>query len=129
MSLAIKRLKVYSQLVFLVALVGAISIVVFQNRHNTAQIWFFGLTDGDKRINVLWLLAWTASATLLIAKLVWFMRGLLRDIRDVKKMEEATVIAKEQLRREAELAERERMVNEKLKASEDEKKTAGDRQV
>lgn len=129
MSLAIKRLKVYSQLVFLVALVGAISIVVFKNRHNTAQIWFFGLTDGDKQINVLWLLAWTASATLLIAKIIWFMRGVLQDIREVKKMEEATIIAKEQLRREADLAERERIVNEKLKASEDDNKTAGERQV
>jgi len=129
MSLATKRVKVYSQLVFLVALVGAISIVVFKNRHNEAQIWFFGFTDGDKRINVLWLLAWTASATLLIAKLIWFMRGLLRDMRDVKKMEEATVIAKEQLRREADLAERERIVSEKLKASEGENKTAGDRQI
>ena len=129
MSLATKRVKVYSQLVFLVALVGAISIVVFKNRHNEAQIWFFGFTDGDKQINVLWLLAWTASATLLIAKLIWFMRGLLRDMRDVKKMEEATVIAKEQLRREADLAERERIVSEKLKASEGENKTAGDRQI
>jgi uncharacterized integral membrane protein len=126
MSLAIKRIKVYLQLVLLVALIGAILLVVFKNRNNTAHIWFFGLTHADRPINVLWLLAWTASATLLIAKVAWFMRGLLRNIREVKRMEEATATAKEQLRREADLTQRERAVNAKLQASKEQKELAGD---
>ena len=124
MNLALKRMKVYLQLVVFVALVGLVMLVLFKNRNNGAHVWFFGLTDSTKPMNVVWLLGFTASTTLIVARIFWFMRGMFRDMRDLKHKEEATRAAKEQLQREAQLKDRMHRVEEQLRDAD--KKTGED---
>ena len=115
MSLAIQRLKVYLRTSIVVVVVGAIGLVLFKNRANYVEVWFFGLTDESKKVNVVWLMLSTALGTLTAWRIVWFARGLWRDLREVarqKAIEEATKL---QERRAAELDERERRIEEKLK--------------
>ena len=115
MSLAIQRLKVYLRTSIVVVVVGAIGLVLFKNRANYVEAWVFGLTAESKKVNVVWLMLSTALGTLTAWRIVWFARGLWRDLREVarqKAIEEATKL---QERRAAELDERERRIEEKLK--------------
>ena len=98
--------------------------MLFKNRNNGAHVWFFGLTDSTKPMNVVWLLGFTASTTLIVARIFWFMRGMFRDMRDLKHKEEATRAAKEQLQREAQLKDRMHRVEEQLRDAD--KKTGED---
>ncbi len=115
MSLAIKRFKVYLRTLLVVVVVGAIGLVLFKNRSHTVAVWFFGLTHEDDPTNVVWLLLWTAGGTLTAWRVAWFARGLWRDLREVGRLaaiEEATRLHE---KRAAELDERERRIEEKLK--------------
>lgn len=112
-SLALKRFQVYLRTGVVVLLVGAIGIVLLKNRNHEARFWFFGLSDENAPVNVVWLLVSTAGTTLLIARIVWFMRGLMRDMRELRH----SGLVCEQQRRAAELDERERRLDEKLKAA------------
>lgn len=116
MSLALRRVKAYSQVAFVVLIVGATGLVLFQNRSNTVRFWFFGLTDEAKPVNVVWLLLWTASSTLLVARVFWFARGLWRNMRELRRLEQAAEAAEAQKQRAAEIERRERRLDEKLKA-------------
>ena len=115
MSLAIKRLKVYLRTSIVVVVVGAIGLVLFKNRANYVEVWFFGLTDESKKVNVVWLMLSTALGTLTAWRIVWFARGLWRDMREVAKQKAIEEATKLQERRAAELEERERRIEEKLK--------------
>jgi hypothetical protein len=117
MSLAIKRLKVYLRVAIVVVLASAIALVLYKNRNHTVQFWFFGLVDPQRPINVIWLLWWTAGTTLLIAQLVRFMRGLLADLRAVRKIKAGQLAAAQHAKRLADLEARERKVAEQLAAS------------
>ena len=115
MTLAIKRAKVYLRTFIVVLVVGAIVLVLFKNRANYVEIWFFGLTDESKKVNVVWLLLSTALGTLTAWRVVWFARGLWRDLREVARaavIEEATKLHE---KRAAELDERERRIEDQLK--------------
>lgn len=115
MSLAFKLVKVYLRTIVVVLVVGAVGLVLFENRANYVEVWFFGLTDESKKINVVWVMLSTALGTLTAWRIVWFARGLWRDLREVarqKAIEEATKL---QETRAAELKERERRIEEKLK--------------
>ena len=115
MTLAIKRAKVYLRTFIVVLVVGAIVLVLFKNRANYVEIWFFGLTDESKKVNVVWLLLSTALGTLTAWRVVWFARGLWRDLREITRsaaIEEATKLHE---KRAAELDERERRIEEQLK--------------
>jgi hypothetical protein len=115
MTLAIKRLTVYLRTIAVALVVGAVGLVLFENRANSVEVWFFGLTDESNKVNVVWLMLSTALGTLTAWRIVWFARGLWRDLREVarqKAIEEATKL---QESRAAELEERERRIEEKLK--------------
>ncbi len=117
MSLAIQRLKVYLRTSIVVVVGGAIGLVLFKNRSHTVAVWFFGLTHENEPTNVVWLMLWTAGGTLTAWRVVWFARGLWRDLREVGRLaaiEEATKLHE---KRAAELDERERRIEEKLKRS------------
>ena len=115
MSLAIKRLKVYLRTSIVVVVVGAIGLVLFKNRANYVEVWFFGLTDESKKVNVVWLMLSTALGSLTAWRVVWFARGLWRDFREVARQKAVEEATKLQESRAAELEERERRIEEKLK--------------
>ena len=115
MSLAIKRLKVYLRTSIVVVVVGAIGLVLFENRANYVEVWFFGLTDESKKVNVVWLMLSTALGTLTAWRIVWFARGLWRDLREVGRLAAVEEATKLHEKRAAELDERERRIEETLK--------------
>ena len=115
MTLAIKRAKVYLRTFIVVMVVGAIVLVLFKNRANYVEVWFFGLTDESKKINVVWLLLSTALGTLTAWRVVWFARGLWRDLREVARLKAIEETDREQKQRVAELEQRERRIEEQLK--------------
>jgi hypothetical protein len=115
MSLATKRLTVYLRTIVVVLVVGAVVLVLFKNRSNKVAFWFFGLTHEDKPTNVVWLMLWTAGGTLTAWRVVWFARGLWRDIREVARLKAIEETDQQHKQRAAELEERERRIEEKLK--------------
>ena len=115
MSLTFKRVKVYLRTSIVVVVVGAIGLVLFQNRSNRVAFWFFGLTDEDKRTNVVLLMLWTGAGTLTTWRILSFARGLWRDLREVSRLKAIEEATKLQQQRAAEIDERERRIEEKLK--------------
>ncbi len=127
MSVVFKQLRVYLR-GSLIALVSvAIGIALFENRANSVSFWFFGLTDPNKSVNVLWLILWTAVATLgswWTFSLGW---GVWTDMREIKRLQKISHAAQELDQREVELEQRERRVDLKLhQAISDEEPSADD---
>ncbi len=114
-SLAMKRLTVYLRGLVVLLVVGAIGLVLFKNRSYTVQLWFFGLTDAGKPVNVVWVMVWTAGFTRAAWWVISFTRGLIRDYREMKRERAAAEAEKLHQQRAAELEERERRIEEKLK--------------
>ena len=115
MSLAIKRLTVYLRTIAVALVVGAVGLVLFENRANSVEVWFFGLTDESKKVNVVWLMLSTALGTLTAWRIVWFARGLWRDMSEVARLKAIEETDRQHKQRAAELEERERRIEEKLK--------------
>ena len=115
MSVAWKRLKVYVRVVMIGLVAAAIAAVLIMNRANVVAFWFFGLTDPNHGIKVVWLMVSTAAGTLISWWVFSFGWGLWRDMRDVKragKVEQTTRALNE---RETVLAARERRIDDKVK--------------
>lgn len=108
MSLAFQQFKVYVRLGAVVAVTIAVATVLIMNRHNEVSVWFFWLTDESRKINVVWLMLTTGSATLLCARVLWVGRTLYGDMRRMKRAEDERKKQEDLLRREAAIAERER---------------------
>lgn len=115
MTLAMKRVKVYLRTIIVVLVAGAVGLVLFKNKANYVEVWFFGLTDETKKINVVWLMLSTALGSLTAWRVVWFARGLWHDLREVARLKATEEADRQQKRRAAELEERERRMEEKLK--------------
>jgi type VI protein secretion system component VasK len=115
MSLAYKRFKVYLRvgLVLTIVLLGA--WVLFKNRNHSVKLWFFGLVDPNKPTNVVWVMLFTAAITRTAWWLVSFSRGMIRDMREIRRQDAIDKADKARREREAALAERERQVDQKLK--------------
>ncbi len=120
MSLAIRRLKVYLRLTIVVIVAGAVGLILFKNRSNRVPVWFFGLTDPDKLVNVVWLMLFTALGAITSWKALAFTRGLWKDLRDLQRLEQTSEAARRQIQRAVELDERERKLAEKLKQAAEE---------
>jgi hypothetical protein len=114
-SLAMKRLTVYLRALVVVLVVGAIGLVLFKNRSSTVHLWFFGLTDASKPVNVVWVMVWTAGFTRAAWWVISFTRGLVRDYREMSRERAAAEAERLHQQRAAELEERERRIEEKLK--------------
>lgn len=113
MSLAFKQLRVYVRLVIVLLVVGAVALVLVQNRSHEARIWFFWLTDDEKPVNVVWLMVCTAVGALLswwTLSLAW---SLIRDMREVKRQRAVQDAARRLDEREAALAEREQSLEDR----------------
>ncbi len=115
MKLAFKRLKVYGRGGLIVAVLGVVGLVLLKNRSHAVAFWFFGLTDDERPVNVVWLILCTSAATLVswwVLSLGW---GLLRDMREVHRLRAISDVTKELTQRTTDLQERERRVDQRLK--------------
>ena len=115
MKLAFKRLKVYGRGGLIIAVLGVVGLVLLKNRGHTVAFWFFGLTDDERPVNVVWLILCTSAATLVswwVLSLGW---GLLRDMREVHRLRAISDVTKELTQRTTDLQERERRVDQRLK--------------
>jgi len=92
MNLANRPWKLYLRLAVVVGVLLAALVVLFMNRTNYVQVWFFGFTS-DEKVNVVWLMLSTALGTLTARRVFAFSRGLWRDLRDAPRA--ATVPAGE----------------------------------
>ena len=113
------RLTVYLRGAVVLLVVGAIGLVLFKNRHYSVNLWFFGLTDANKPVNVVWVMVWTAGITRAAWWVFSFTRGLIRDYRQMKSDRQAAEVERMRLQRAAELDERERRLDDKLKRAAD----------
>ena len=114
MSLAIKRLKVYVRSVLVAVVAILIVAVLFKNRGNEVSFWFFGLTDEAEKLNVVWLLVWTAVVALIARWVLSLGWTLWRDMRELKQLQAARKVDETQKKREEQLNQRERRVDEKV---------------
>ncbi len=118
MSLALQRFTVYLRVAVVAVVVGTVGIVLFKNRSNSVPVWFFGFTNESKPVNVVWLMLTTAVGSLTVWRLVWFARGLWRDLRALQERDRVGALAemeRRQTQRAAELDERERRLTENVK--------------
>lgn len=112
MSLAYKQVKVYVRITVVVLIVLVFAIVLFMNRQHTVKFWFFGLTDADRQINVVWLVLSTAAASRIIWWAFSFTLSLRRDLKELKRQREQQEIEKAQAAKAKELEERERRLEQ-----------------
>ncbi len=102
MNLAFQRVKVYFKLILLVGVAFLVLLTVWMNRNHQVTVWFF---REFKDINVLALMASTASATILIWRILAFATRVFRDLRELKRQEKQEEI-------ENKIAEHEKKLNE-----------------
>lgn len=114
MSLAFKRFKVYLRTLLSALVVVVVGLVLVMNRNHEVAVWFFWLTDPDETVNVVWVMLCTALATLAIWCVVSRGVTLLREVREVRRLQMAKASDERQKARAAELDERERRLDEKL---------------
>lgn len=114
MSLAFKRFKVYLRTLLSALVVVVVGLVLVMNRNHEVAVWFFWLTDPDETVNVVWVMLCTALATLVSWWVVSRGVTLLREVREVRRLQLAKASDERQKARAAELDERERRLDEKL---------------
>ena len=114
MNLAIRRFKVYLRLAIVTLVLGAVGIVLFMNRSNAVSVWFFGLTNANQPVNVVWLMLSTAAGTITAWRLFAFSHGLWRDLRELKRETALQAVAEQQRQRAVELELRERRLAERV---------------
>jgi len=114
MTLALRRIKVYVKIGATVVTALAIALVVFKNLGLTANVWFF---HEYKDIGVLWLILITAVCAII----GWWGVGKLytvwREFKELKQAQQTQRHAEDQRRIAAELAEREKRIDEKIRRS------------
>ena len=114
MSLAFERLKVYVRSVLIAVVAILIVTVLFKNRGNEVSFWFFGLTDEAEKLNVVWLMVWTAVVALIVRWVLSFGWALWRDMRELKRLDATRKVDETQKKREEQLNQREQRIDEKI---------------
>ncbi len=114
MSLAFKQVKVYTKLSLFLIVAVAVGAVLIKNRDHTVQVWFFGLIDPQQRINVIWLMLCTAASAVIFWWVFGTGLGLVRDVRELRRQEEARQSVRAQEELAAKLREQERRIDEKI---------------
>jgi hypothetical protein len=111
MSLAWKQIKVYlrTSLIFVVG--AGVVLLLVMNRSYSVRFWFFWLRDAQQEVNVVWLMLCTAAVTLVSWWALSFAWSLVRDWRELKRLQQAREFERSQIAREASLRERERRVD------------------
>ncbi len=113
MALALQRIKVYSKL----AVIGIVSIiilvVVWKNAGNTAKVWLWK----EQEVATLWLMLVTSLTAIVTWWLLWGLRRLIVEWRELRKQTSVEVKLAEHKQLAEEIAEREKRIDEKLKGS------------
>lgn len=109
-----KAFAVYLRVAVVLLVVGAIGLILFKNRSYTVSVWLFGLTDETKQVNVIWVILATAVSTLALWWGFALCRGLVRDVRALKREKEVALNKKRTDERMAELDARQRRIEQKL---------------
>ena len=115
MSLAFRRIKVYSRLTLIVLVVLAVGAVFWRNRDHSAKFWFFWLIDEQQPINVLWLMLCTAVGALLAYGLLSTVWGLRKEMKKLAQDTELRERERQQAERAKTLQEQEQRIDAKLK--------------
>lgn len=115
MRLAIKTITVYLRVLVVLLVVGAIGLILFKNRSYTVNVWLFGLTDASTPVNVVWVMLATAVCTLTAWWIVSLGRGLIHDLREVRRERELAMTRQFTEQKVAELDARQKRVEEQLK--------------
>ena len=115
MSLALRRIKVYSRLTLVVLAIIAICAVLWKNRSHEVKVWFFWLVDEDTPVKVIWLIVCTAVGTLVSTWILSTIWGLWRDMRKVARDSALREQEKQQEERGRKLQEQEQRIDAKLK--------------
>jgi uncharacterized membrane protein (DUF106 family) len=109
-----RQFKVYVKLILLVALALVLGLVVFNNRHNTVDVWFFKAYES---VNVCWLMLITAIGSIATW---WILRatvGVWREMRELAKEAHLEKKRAEQEKLAEKLAETEKRIDSKLKGA------------
>ena len=114
MTLAFKQVKVYTKLGLLLIVAVAIGAVLIKNRSHSVQVWFFGLVDQAKEVNVVWLMVWTAIGAVVSWWVLRATLGLVKDMRELRREEELRERAKTQEELAARLRDQERRIDDKI---------------
>ncbi len=114
MSLAFKKIKTYSRLALVVAIVAAVGLILLKNRGNTVGFWLFGLIDENQPRNVLWIILCTMVATLAVRWVTRLTGGLWEDMREFKRLRALKYDDQVTRERAADLDDRERRLDTKV---------------
>jgi hypothetical protein len=90
MSLAIRKIKVYSKLTLIVLVACAGALVLWKNRDKEVGVWFFWLTDPQRTVNVVWLMLLSGVGTLVA---YWVLRTVFGVWREMKSVARDAVLA------------------------------------
>lgn len=115
MSVAFRQLRVYLRGAFVLIVAIAVVVILLENRANTVSFWFFGLTDEQRPINVVWLIVCTSAGTLVAwwaVALAWRLRHDIRELRGARALDEA---AKTLDKRAEALDQREKRIDDKVR--------------
>lgn len=115
MRVALKQIKSYSRLILVLIAAVVILIVLYMNKDYSVKFWFFGLTDTNKPVNVVWLLVSTAAATRISLWVIKLGLGMFRDFKELKRLKAVELEQNKLQQREAQVEQREQCLNEKLK--------------
>ena len=114
MSLAFKKIKVYTNLTLFLIVAVAIGAVLIKNRSHYVRIWFFGLVDPETEVNVVWLMLWTAVGAVVSWWVLGFTVSLIKDARKLRRESEFQQRERVQQERAARLDEREKRIDQKV---------------
>ena len=114
MRLAFQRIKVYSKLAVVGGVAFVVLVVLFMNRGNVADVWLF---RSYEKVPTLWLMLLTSMAAIVTWWLLWSVRRLIRDWRQLTTEQLAEANLAEQRRLAEEIAAREQRIDEKIKGS------------
>ncbi len=114
MGLAFKQFKVYTKVVLVLAVALAVGAVLLKNREYRVPVWFFGLTDPTKEINVVWLILCSAVGAIVAWTVLRATLGVVKELRQVARAKEVQARDRSQQELAAKLKEQERRIDEKI---------------
>lgn len=114
MGLALKQIKVYGKLVLTGAVVLVVLLIIIMNRGRTVDVWLF---REYQHVSVLLLILVTAVASVTawwgLSKII----GVWREVSELRRLRAAELQAEEQRKAAADMSERERRIDEKIRRS------------
>jgi hypothetical protein len=114
MALAFQRFKVYSKLAVVSVVSITLLVVVLKNVGNKANVWLY---RDFNEVSTLWLMLVTSVTAIVTWWLLWGLRRLVVEWRQLRKVTAVEAKLAEQKALADEIAAREQRIDEKLKGS------------